>query len=84
MTGSTPDGKAFPPDKDMTCKNYTAATQGAVMLGHNDRQGLDEMTRLAFVELLASLARSRRRLLAGRSAVDRRRRAAVLLRGQLN
>jgi hypothetical protein len=42
MTGSTPDGKAFPADKDMTCKNYTSSTQGAVMLGHNDRQGLDE------------------------------------------
>jgi hypothetical protein len=40
ITGSTPDGKAFPPDKDMTCKNYTSSTQGAVMLGHNDREGL--------------------------------------------
>jgi hypothetical protein len=40
LTGSTPDGTAFPPDKDMTCKNYTSSTQGAVMLGHNDRQGL--------------------------------------------
>ncbi len=40
LTGSTPDGKAFPPDKDMTCKNYTSSTQGAVMLGHNDRLGL--------------------------------------------
>jgi hypothetical protein len=40
LTGSTPDGKAFPDDKDMTCKNYTSSTQGAVMLGHNDRQGL--------------------------------------------
>ena len=40
LTGSTPDGKAFPADKDMTCKNYTSSTQGAVMLGHNDRQGL--------------------------------------------
>jgi hypothetical protein len=40
LTGSTPDGKAFPPDKDMTCKNYTSSTQGSVMLGHNDRQGL--------------------------------------------
>ncbi|HEY6025068.1 MAG TPA: lectin [Pseudolabrys sp.] len=39
LTGSTPDGKAFPPDKDMTCKNYTSSTQGSVMLGHNDRQG---------------------------------------------
>ena len=42
LTGSTADGKAFPPDKDMTCKNYTSSTQGAVMLGHNDRQGLRE------------------------------------------
>jgi hypothetical protein len=40
ITGSTSDGKAFPPDKDMTCKNYTSSTQGAVMFGHNDRQGL--------------------------------------------
>jgi hypothetical protein len=42
LTGSQPDGTAFPPDKDMTCKNYTSSTQGAVMLGHNDRKGLDE------------------------------------------
>ncbi len=40
LTGSTPDGKAFPPDKDMTCKNYTSNAQGSVMLGHNDRLGL--------------------------------------------
>jgi hypothetical protein len=40
LTGSKPDGTAFPPDKDMTCKNYTSSTQGSVMLGHNDRQGL--------------------------------------------
>ena len=42
ITGSTANGTAFPADKDMTCKNYTSSTQGAVMLGHNDRQGLDE------------------------------------------
>ena len=42
LTGSTPDGKAFPADKDITCKNYTSSTQGSVMLGHNDRQGLRE------------------------------------------
>jgi hypothetical protein len=40
LTGSQTDGTAFPADKDMTCKNYTSSTQGAVMLGHNDRQGL--------------------------------------------
>ncbi|HEY5217200.1 MAG TPA: lectin [Pseudolabrys sp.] len=42
LTGSTADGKAFPADKDMTCKNYTSSTQGSVMLGHNDRQGLTD------------------------------------------
>jgi len=40
ITGSTPDGKAFPDGEDRTCKNYTSSTQGAVMLGHNDRIGL--------------------------------------------
>ncbi len=40
LTGSTADGKAFPADKDMTCKNYSSSAQGSVMLGHNDRQGL--------------------------------------------
>ena len=40
LTGSTVDGKAFPADKDMTCKNYTSSTQGSVMLGHADRIGL--------------------------------------------
>ena len=39
LTGSQPDGKAFPPDKDMTCKNYTSSAQGSVMLGHSDRNG---------------------------------------------
>jgi hypothetical protein len=40
LTGSTPDGKAFPADKDMTCKNWTSSTQGTAMVGHNDRIGL--------------------------------------------
>jgi hypothetical protein len=39
LTGSQPDGTAFPPGKDMTCKNYTSSTQGSVMLGHSDRNG---------------------------------------------
>jgi hypothetical protein len=42
LTGSTADGKAFPADKDMTCKNYTSSTQGTVMVGHSDRTGLDD------------------------------------------
>jgi hypothetical protein len=42
MTGSTREGRAFAGDADMTCKNYTSATAGAVMLGHSDRIGLGE------------------------------------------
>ena len=40
LTGSQPDGRAFPPDKDMTCGNWTKSGQGSAMLGHHDRQGL--------------------------------------------
>jgi hypothetical protein len=39
LTGSQADGTAFPPDKDMTCKNYTSSTDGSVMLGHADKSG---------------------------------------------
>ena len=40
LTGSQPDGTAFPPETDMTCKNWTSSAQGAAMLGHADRVGL--------------------------------------------
>ena len=40
LTGSQPDGTAFSGSDDRTCKNYSSSTQGAVMLGHADRQGL--------------------------------------------
>jgi hypothetical protein len=40
LTGSQMDGTAFPPDKDMTCKNWTSSTQGTAMVGHADRVGL--------------------------------------------
>ena len=40
LTGSQPDGRAFPADKDMTCGNWTKSGEGAAMLGHHDRQGL--------------------------------------------
>ena len=42
LTGSTSDGKAFPPGDDRTCKNWTSSTQGAAMLGHADRMGLTD------------------------------------------
>jgi hypothetical protein len=40
LTGSQPDGKAFPPDEDKTCHNWTSSTQGTAIVGHIDRQGL--------------------------------------------
>jgi hypothetical protein len=40
LTGSTAEGRAFPAGEDRTCKNYSSNGQGAVMLGHIDRQGL--------------------------------------------
>src|SRR5438477_3740144 len=47
LTGSQPDGRAFPPGEDRTCHNWTSSTQGAAMVGHIDRQGLrdDEASR---------------------------------------
>ncbi len=40
LTGSQADGTAFPPDKDMTCGNWTKSGEGNAMLGHADRSGL--------------------------------------------
>lgn len=40
LTGSKPDGTAFPGPDDMTCGNWTKSGQGVAMLGHHDRQGL--------------------------------------------
>jgi hypothetical protein len=40
LTGSQPDGRAFPGDKDMTCGNWTRSGEGSAMVGHHDRIGL--------------------------------------------
>jgi hypothetical protein len=39
LTGSQPDGRAFPAGEDRTCNNYTSNSTGSVMLGHHDRLG---------------------------------------------
>ena len=40
LTGSRPDGTAFPDEADHTCNNYTSnAEGGSVQLGHHDRGG---------------------------------------------
>ena len=40
LTGTQADGTAFPPDKDMTCGNWTKNGPGSAMVGHADRMGL--------------------------------------------
>ena len=40
LTGTQADGTAFPPDKDMTCGNWTKGGEGSAMVGHADRMGL--------------------------------------------
>ncbi len=42
LTGSQPDGTTIKGDVDTTCGNWTKSGEGAAMLGHSDRTGLDE------------------------------------------
>ena len=37
LTGSKPDGTAYPAGDDMTCNNWTSSDAGKAMLGHHDR-----------------------------------------------
>jgi len=37
LTGSQPDGKAFPSNLNLTCGNWTSSTFGSAELGHIDR-----------------------------------------------
>jgi hypothetical protein len=40
LTGSQPDGTAFPAGEDRTCSNWTSSDEGSAMLGHHDRRSL--------------------------------------------
>jgi hypothetical protein len=40
LTGSQPNGTAFPAGEDRTCSNWTSSDEGSAMLGHHDRRGL--------------------------------------------
>jgi hypothetical protein len=43
LTGSQPDGTAFGPGDDRTCGDWTkSGSDGAAMVGHHDRIGLDD------------------------------------------
>jgi len=39
LTGSAPDGKAWPGNLNLTCNNWTSSTFGHAMVGHIDRRG---------------------------------------------
>jgi hypothetical protein len=40
LTGSTAEGRAPSPDKDLTCGNWTKNGAGSAIVGHADRKGL--------------------------------------------
>jgi hypothetical protein len=42
LTGSQADGTAFAGAEDRTCRNWTSGDEGAAMLGHADRIGLND------------------------------------------
>lgn len=42
LTGSRPDGTAFPAGEDLTCRNWTSRGEGRAQVGHHDRRGLTE------------------------------------------
>jgi hypothetical protein len=42
LTGSQPDGTAIAGNVDTTCRNWTSSGEGAAMVGHHNRAGLDD------------------------------------------
>ena len=40
LTGSDMQGRAFPPNMNLTCNNWTSGNFGSAMLGHSDREGI--------------------------------------------
>ena len=78
LTGSMPDGTKT---ADQTCGDWTLdGTEGVAMVGHHDRMGLNDTAAGKILELVASFAR---RLQPGSADRHRRRRAVLLLRGEL-
>ena len=39
LTGSTPEGRAYPAGEDKTCNNWTSNGAGKARVGHSDKQG---------------------------------------------
>ena len=42
LTGSRPDGTAFPGNDDLTCGNWSSSSAGRARVGHHDRRGLGD------------------------------------------
>jgi hypothetical protein len=42
LTGSRPDGTAYPAADDLTCRNWTSSGEGRAQVGHHDRRGLTD------------------------------------------
>jgi len=43
LTGSRPDGTAYPPEENLTCNNWTSGSSDhRAQVGHHDRRGRDE------------------------------------------
>ena len=79
LTGSRPDGTGFAAREDKTCGNWTKSGEGSAIVGHSDRTGLDTTPPSLSVELVARDSRVQR----SGAGIERRRRAALLLRGEL-
>jgi hypothetical protein len=58
LTGSDKDGRAYPPNMDLTCRNWTSADSGVAMLGHADREGNPPVAGAQNVEAYLETARS--------------------------
>jgi len=58
LTGSDKDGRAFPPNMDLTCRNWTSSDSGVAMLGHADREGNPPVAGSQNVEAYTETARS--------------------------
>ena len=79
LTGSQPDGTAIAGNVDTTCGNWTKSGEGAAMVGHSDRTGLDE----SVPAKSWNSSHQSRGCSYDALKVDRRRRAHLLLRRQL-
>ena len=58
LTGSDKEGRAFPPNMDLTCQNWSSSSSGVAMLGHVDREGNPPVAGSQNLEAYAATARS--------------------------